>query len=98
MRDFNPHPLLGERARLKILATLATLDHPIDFSSLLESTELTKGNLSVHIRKLEEAGLVKVSKQFVDRKPCTTYVCTAKGKRQLKEYLLSIEELIKGLS
>ena len=88
------NPLLTDKVRLALMATLATSDEPMDFSSLLESLELTKGNLSSHMRKLEDGGLVKVQKEFLDRKPRTTYACSAKGRREMKKYLKKLEALI----
>lgn len=81
-----------------ILAALATSSEPIDFLQLLRDTKLSKGNLSVHVRKLEEAGFVEVRKEFVDRKSCTRYRCTESGRAALKDYLTSVENLLKEMS
>lgn len=91
----NIHPLLADRARLAIMANLSLAGGPVDFNTLLEELQLTKGNLSSHIRKLEEAGLVAVHKAFVDRKPRTTYVSTRAGKAEMQHYLSTIEALLK---
>jgi len=90
----NVNPLLMDRVRLAIMATLVASDEPIDFKTLVENLELSKGNLSSHVRKLEEAGLVKIQKEFIDRKPRTTYISTKKGRGELKSYLATIEGLI----
>lgn len=87
--------LLADRVRLAIMATLAAAAQPQDFNSLLESLQLTKGNLSAHSAKLEEAGLIEVKKEFVGKKPRTTYACTAKGKGELRAYLAQIESMLK---
>lgn len=92
----NINPLLADRARLAIMANLSLVGGLVDFNTLLEELQLTKGNLSSHIRKLEEAGLVAVHKEFVDRKPRTTYVCTKKGKTEMQHYLNTIEALLKN--
>lgn len=89
--------LLTDHTRLLIMSTLAASRSAIDFSTLLENLELTRGNLSTHMRKLEEDGLVQISKEFVDRKPRTTYLCTARGRKAVKEYLELVEGLLKGL-
>ena len=89
------NPLLADRARLAIMANLALAGGPVDFTTLLEELQLTKGNLSSHIRKLEEDGLVAVHKEFVDRKPRTTYVCTPRGKTEMRRYLSTVEALLK---
>lgn len=90
------NPLLADRARLAIMANLALAGGSVDFNTLLEELQLTKGNLSSHIRKLEEAGLVAVDKKFVDRKPRTTYVCTKAGKTEIRHYLSTVEALLKA--
>lgn len=90
------HPLLADRVRLVIMAALSAAEKPLDFMTLLENLELTKGNLATHLRKLEEAGLTKVTKQFIGRKPQTTYECTKKGRSELQDYLKRIEAMLKG--
>lgn len=90
------NPLLADRARLAIMANLSLAGGPVDFNTLLEELQLTKGNLSSHIRKLEEAELIAVHKEFVDRKPRTSYVCTKKGKAEMRYYLSTIEALLKA--
>ena len=90
--EFNP--LLSDRVRLVIMCTLSATEEPIDFTTLLNTLELTKGNLSTHMRKLEDAGLVKVYKGFVERKPRTTYACTAKGKKEIGRYLKKVELML----
>lgn len=87
--------LLAERVRLAIVAALAAAEEPVDFTTLMRSLELTKGNLSSHVRKLEEATLVEVHKEFVGRKPRTSYTCTARGRAELKDYLEWLESLLK---
>ena len=73
----NVHPMLFDRVRLAIMAHLSFASRPVDFNALLDDLALTKGNLSTHMKKLEDQGLVKVEKKFVGRKPRTTYRCTA---------------------
>lgn len=92
------HALLMERARLAILATLATEGRAVDFNTMLEKTSLTRGNLSVHARKLEEASLIKINKRFLSNKPVTTYECTDKGRKELKLYLEQITKIIGSLT
>ncbi len=89
------HALLADRVRLTIMATLAATTEPIEFSALLDNLSLTKGNLSSHVQKLEEAGLIKVKKEFVWRKPRTTYLCTNLGRQEVRNYLSKIELLLK---
>ena len=56
--------------------------------------DASDGNLSVHARKLEEAGYIRVTKGFEDRKPKTEYRLTAKGRRALQEYLDQMETIL----
>ena len=78
------------------MANLALAGGPVDFNTLLEELDLTKGNLSTHLRKLEEAELIRVKKEFVGRKPRSTYVCTPRGKTEMRNYLNTIEALLKN--
>lgn len=88
--------LLTDRVRLAIMATLAASPEPVDFKGLLEVLGLTKGNLASHVRKLEEGGLLQVNKEFVDRKPRTTYRCTDQGRQDVQAYLAQIEAMLKA--
>lgn len=90
----SPHPLLNDGVRIKIMGLLATAEEPVSFTQLLEVLALTKGNLSTHIHRLEEEGLVEVTKRFANKKPLTTYTCTEKGTRELKSYLEQIQSLL----
>jgi DNA-binding PadR family transcriptional regulator len=90
-------PLLVDRVRLAIMAALNATRGYLEFTEMLVTLELTRGNLAGHLRKLEEGGFIEVRKEFVDRKPKTSYRSTAKGKRELENYLLHIESMIKGL-
>ena len=73
---------IHEPARLLIMAYLSVLESA-DFLFLLRQTGLTRGNLSTHARKLEEAGYVAVEKSFVDRLPLTVYRLTDEGRAAL---------------
>lgn len=88
--------LLQDRTRLAIIAALARESEPIAFGQLQEKLQLTGGNLSVHTRKLEEAGLIAVEKKFLDRKPITTFAITATGRADLASYLQMIESILRG--
>ena len=89
------NPLLSDRVRLAIMTALSAADGPMDFTTLLQTLELSKGNLSTHMRKLEEGGLVDVKKEFVGRKPRTTYRCSKSGQKELTIYLEKIENILK---
>jgi DNA-binding transcriptional ArsR family regulator len=90
-------PLLADRIRLAIMATLNVAEEPVDFASLLDDLDLTKGNLSTHMRKLEDGDLITIAKEFVGRKPRTTYSCTKKGRVEFKRYLDTIGVMISTL-
>jgi len=85
--------LLLSRSRMGILSSLIGGDE-IDFTHLRNELELSDGNLSVQIRKLEEAGYIKVTKEFVERKPRTFCKITAKGRNAMTKLLKHLEELI----
>lgn len=85
--------LIHERIRLGIVAALAA-EESLSFGDLKQILRTTDGNLSVHARKLEEAGYIKVSKAFEDRRPRTVYRLTAKGRRSLESYLGQMETLL----
>lgn len=85
--------LVYERVRLGILSTLA-VNPLLSFSDLKKLLDTTDGNLSVHARKLEDAGYVGCKKTFAGRVPKTEYRLTAKGRRALERYLDHMEALI----
>jgi DNA-binding transcriptional ArsR family regulator len=85
--------LIHQRTRLAILSALATHDR-LAFNDLKAITGATDGNLSVHARKLEEAGYVKCTKRFRGRTPLTEYGLTAEGRRELERYLDHMESII----
>ena len=92
----NVHPVLFDRVRLSIMAHLSFAEAAVDFNSLLQSLELPKGNLSTHMKKLEDGGRVKIDKRFIGRKPRTSYRCTKKGKKEAQKYLTTIESVLKA--
>lgn len=88
------HPLLSDRVRLSIMGVLASESRPVGFNELVEALGLTKGNLSAHMKKLEDENLIKVNKQFVERKPRTSYECTAAGRAALTNYLERVQKML----
>ncbi len=97
MNDFDYQQIddtLHSRIRLAIVAALVSVEQA-DFNFLKDMVKTTDGNLSTHLRKLEEAGYVSSRKRFVDRKPQTTYKITEKGRRALEEYVSTLEKLLK---
>lgn len=87
-------PLVHERMRLGIISALAT-NESLGFNDLKRLLKTTDGNLSVHARKLEEAGYVLCNKGFEGRIPHSDYRLTARGRRALDRYLEQMEELIR---
>ena len=85
--------LLHDRMRLGIVSALATGEE-LSFTDLKAALNATDGNLSVHARKLEEAGYVSCAKTFAGRTPRTDYKLTATGRRALERYLDHMEALI----
>jgi DNA-binding MarR family transcriptional regulator len=85
--------LIHERIRLGIVSALAANDS-LSFGDLRDILGTTDGNLSVHARKLEDAGYIRVSKGFEARKPKTEYGLTAKGRRALEGYLAQMEQIL----
>jgi DNA-binding MarR family transcriptional regulator len=85
--------LIHERLRLGIVSALA-VNQSMTFSELKQLLETTDGNLSVHARKLEDAGYVSCEKTFDDRMPRTEYRLTAAGRRAFDKYLRHMEALI----
>ena len=91
------HPLLVDKTRLVIMVFLLDKVNPTDFNTLLANLKLTKGNLSAHLRKLEEGKFISVKKEFVDKKPRSSYKSTTKGKAALINYLEAVEKTLKNI-
>lgn len=87
--------LIHERQRLGIVSALAVNDS-LTFNELKALMQTTDGNLSVHARKLEDAGYVSCKKSFEGRVPRTEYSLTAAGRRALERYLEHMEAIIKA--
>jgi DNA-binding HxlR family transcriptional regulator len=87
--------LIHERMRLAIVSALA-VNESLSFNELKHLLETTDGNLSVHARKLEEAGYVVCTKTFEGRVPRTDYRLSDAGRRALERYLSHMEGLIRA--
>lgn len=85
--------LILSRARLGILSALLEGDE-LDFTYLRKVLKLSDGNLSVQIRKLEEAGYIRVKKVFVQRKPRTFCKITARGRKAVVKLVKQLDKLI----
>ena len=82
------------RIRLGIMALLM-VNNRVDFNAMKETLELTDGNLASHISALETAGYVAVQKQFLGRKPNTSYSATSSGRSAFQEHLDALENLLR---
>jgi DNA-binding transcriptional ArsR family regulator len=85
--------LIHERLRLGIISALAANDS-LTFNELKKLLDTTDGNLSVHARKLEDAGYVACAKSFEGRVPKTEYRLTTPGRKALEKYLDHMEAII----
>jgi len=89
--------IIHEPARLLILAYLSVVESA-DFLFLMNQTNLTRGNLSSHLSKLESAGYVEIKKEFVDKIPRTLLRLTEKGGIAFHEYRRSMKQVLDSLS
>lgn len=87
--------LIHSRIRTAVMAVLASVDEA-EFNFIKEKVNATDGNLSVHIKKLEDAGYVSVKKSFADRKPLSKYKITSKGYKAFDNYIKNLEGIVKN--
>ena len=87
--------LIHERTRLGIISALA-VNETLRFNELKQLLGITDGNLSVHARKLEDAGYIGCTKSFANRLPKTEFSLTPAGRRALEKYLNHMEALIRA--
>ena len=85
--------LVHEPARLVLLANLYVVEEA-DFTYLTRQTGLTAGNISSHMAKLEEAGYVEVTKEFVEKRPRTAYKLTVRGRGAFDEHKKRLSGLL----
>ncbi|MEZ5306218.1 MAG: transcriptional regulator [Pyrinomonadaceae bacterium] len=85
--------IIHERTRLGIISALAANER-LSFADLKNLLDSTDGNLSVHARKLEDAGYIIAEKSFKDRKPLTEFLITKKGAAAIERYLAHMESII----
>jgi len=88
--------VIHERMRLGIISALAA-NEKLSFSDLKSLLNTTDGNISVHARKLEDAGYLTMKKSFSGRTPLTEYKITAAGRKALEKYLDHMEALITAM-
>ncbi|WP_199564601.1 winged helix-turn-helix domain-containing protein [Parvularcula marina] len=85
--------IIHGRLRMGIMAYLINAD-AASFSELKEALSASQGNLSVQIRKLEDAGYISVDKRIADRKPLTTVRLTDEGEKAFKEYIKALTDVL----
>jgi len=89
----NINKAFENRVRLGIMSVLS-IQRSMDFTGLKELLDVTDGNLASHLRALEEGGYVSMEKNFINRKPNTTYTITESGMESFRSHLKALEELI----
>ncbi len=95
-KDVHLDALIHQPVRLRIMTALYTLapDQEMEFTALRDLLGLTDGNLSIHLRKLEEAGYIRAVKTFVQRKPRTYLSLTPEGRQAYEGYLKALQDLL----
>lgn len=83
------------RVRLAVMSLLM-VNESLDFNGLKEMLDLTDGNLASHAAKLEKEGFMEIRKEFVGKKPHTTYRATIKGRNAFQSHLNALEALLRG--
>lgn len=86
--------VIHEKGRLAIMSMLAATPE-LSFTELRSALEMTDGNLTTHIRTLQEAGYVSVTKSFQNRRPLTTCALTPGGRKAFNSYINLLEEIIR---
>ena len=76
--------------------SVLVVNDQVDFNTLKELLDITDGNLASHVSSLEKNKLIRVSKQFIGRKPNTRYIATEKGKMAFREHLDYLDKLLKS--
>lgn len=96
----NPEPFLQldrvihERGRLAIMSMLAASPE-LSFTELRDALEMTDGNLTTHMRTLQEAGYVAIAKSYRNRRPLTTVALTEGGRKAFADYITLLEQIVK---
>lgn len=87
--------VLHEKARLGLLTSLIAHPDGLAFADLKQLCQLTDGNLSRHLKTLQEAGIVVIDKSFVKNRPLTTCRLTDEGRQRFIDYLAVLEKVVK---
>ena len=97
MKQFldNINKIFENKIRLGIMSGLM-VNQSMDFNALKDLLSVTDGNLASHLKTLEKADYIKVSKQFIGRKPNTKYLITVSGQLAFKKHIEALEAFIKN--
>ena len=98
MDDFDYQKIdevISSRIRTAIMAVLVSVDEA-EFTFIRDKINATDGNLSVHLKKLEDNMYIEVTKKFIERKPHSIYRVTDKGRKAFEEYIKYLESVIKN--
>lgn len=87
--------ILHEKARLGLLTSLIAHPKGLAFADLKQLCQLTDGNLSRHLKTLQDAGIVEIDKSFVKNRPLTTCRLTEEGRQRFIDYLAVLEQVVK---
>jgi DNA-binding MarR family transcriptional regulator len=92
--------IIHQPVRLRLMAALVAIKtgESAEFTFLRDMLQVTDGNLGAHLRKLEEAGYIELTKKFVDRKPRTYAAATPTGRKVFRNQVAALEEILKGAS
>jgi DNA-binding transcriptional ArsR family regulator len=96
----NPEPFLKldrvihEKGRMAIMSLLAASPE-LSFTEMRDTLSMTDGNLSMHLKTLQEAGYIAVTKSYRERKPLTTCAMTSAGRRAFEEYISLLEDIVR---
>lgn len=96
----NPEPFLNldrvihEKGRLAIMSLLAATPQ-LSFTEMRDTLGMTDGNITTHIRTLQEAGYVAVTKSFQDKRPLTTCMMTPAGKKAFTDYIELLDQIVR---
>ena len=91
------YKIFDSRIRLGIMSVLMVNDS-VDFNTMKELLDVTDGNLASHLKALEKEEVIEVRKQFLGRKPNTSYKVTPLGQKLFKEHIDALERLLNPLS
>ena len=96
----NLDPMIHATSRLRVMTTLAALPvgDKLSFTALQSTLDMTTGNLSTHLTKLEEAGYVTIDKTFEGRRPATYLCLTPTGRQAFDQYLADLKTLLNSVS